>query len=109
MTAATVLAEAHAAGVELIPTAEGKIRWRCKGSMPAFLRDMILDHKGELLLLLSARRPTYTVRPLWFLLPNGMPVHALSPDLAPANATHWCREGDTCWQSTASESLCELP
>jgi hypothetical protein len=53
MTLAAVLAEAHAAGVELSATPEGKIRWRCPGTLPEGIRQEIVCHKAELLALLQ--------------------------------------------------------
>jgi hypothetical protein len=90
MNAAGVLDEARANGVALSVTATGTIRWRCHGNLPDALRSMIVVHKGELLDLLT--------RPLWALLPSGMPVRVSSLDLVPEDATCWCREGDTAWK-----------
>jgi hypothetical protein len=100
MTAAVILEEARAAGVALSATAKGMIRWRCRGPLPDSLRAMILTHKAELLEALGSKPVNDTERPIWVLLPNGMPVQVPSHSLAvvPTGALYWCREGDADWR-----------
>ena len=49
MTAAEVLRQARAAGVELSATPEGTLRWRCRGRLPEALRERLLTFKAEVL------------------------------------------------------------
>ena len=57
MSAAAVLEQARAAGVELSATSEGNLRWRCLGGLPDDLRRTLAAHKPELLKLLAANEP----------------------------------------------------
>lgn len=51
MTTYEVLQEATANGIEL--TVQGsKLRWRCRGSLPDSIRDLLIEYKPELLKLL---------------------------------------------------------
>jgi hypothetical protein len=53
MTATTLLHEARAAGVTLTATADGKLRWRCRGPLPADLGSALAAHRPQLLALLT--------------------------------------------------------
>ena len=57
MTAARVLEQARAAGVELAATPTGDIRWRSTRPLSGTLRSDIVAHKAELALLLAAAPP----------------------------------------------------
>jgi hypothetical protein len=55
MTAGDVLAECVRLGVQLGVSAEGKLRWRCRGPLPPLLRRRIATRKADLLALLGHR------------------------------------------------------
>jgi hypothetical protein len=57
MSAAAVLEQARAAGVELSATPGGNIRWRCRGGLPDPLRRSLAAHKPEILELLRPVTP----------------------------------------------------
>jgi hypothetical protein len=57
VTAADVLAEARAAGVQLQATPGGKLRWRCPGPLPDRLRHLLVAHKAEVLEVLPEAPP----------------------------------------------------
>jgi hypothetical protein len=63
MTATALLAEAGQLGVELSATADGKLRWRCRGELSEDLRQRIATHKTELLALLRGARPPAATQP----------------------------------------------
>jgi hypothetical protein len=52
VSAAAFLEELRAAGAELLATADGKLRWRCRGIMPAGFLRRIAEYKAGLLALL---------------------------------------------------------
>src|SRR5262245_7701988 len=72
MSAAAVLEQARAAGVELSATPRGDIRWRCRGGLPDPLRRSLAAHKPEILELLrpatacpTCKRPMDAKRRCW--------------------------------------------
>ena len=52
MSAADVLEDARRAGVELVVTHRGTVRWRCAGPLPEDLRADLIAHKAEIVALL---------------------------------------------------------
>ncbi|HLN26205.1 MAG TPA: hypothetical protein VK395_00515 [Gemmataceae bacterium] len=57
MNAAAIICEAQRQGVELIATAEGRVRWRCRAPLPDALRQQIQGQRAEILAILRANRP----------------------------------------------------
>jgi hypothetical protein len=57
MSAMAVLEHAIRQGIELFATSDGKLRWRCQGSLPEGLRELLAEHKVELVALLEMGRP----------------------------------------------------
>jgi hypothetical protein len=53
VSAAAVLNKATSLGVNLWADADGKLRWRCAGGLPADMREDLVAHKAELVNLLS--------------------------------------------------------
>jgi hypothetical protein len=93
VTAADVLAEARAVGVELTATADDRLRWRSRGAIPSALRDAIAANKvGLLALLAGSQRPLYALDGK-----TGQVVSATSSDRLPEGTTHVAREGDSAW------------
>jgi hypothetical protein len=52
VSTAGVLEDARRAGVELVVTHRGTIRWRCAGPLPEDLRGDLIAHKAEIVTLL---------------------------------------------------------
>jgi hypothetical protein len=62
MSAAAVLEQARAVGVELSATPEGNLRWRCRGGLPDKLRQALAAQKPALLELLRPATPCPTCK-----------------------------------------------
>jgi hypothetical protein len=56
-SATAVLEKACASGVQLSATPDGKLHWRCRGSLPEGLRGLLAEHRVELVALLEMGRP----------------------------------------------------
>jgi len=55
--ATTILQKAYASDMQLAATSDGKLHWRCKGALPEGLRELLAEHKVELVALLGTGRP----------------------------------------------------
>jgi len=113
-----ILEELRSLGVEVIAEG-GRLRWRPREVVPPAMRQLIVDNKEALIVLLTGQERTAggphviceppastpgrvahldDQRHVWILHENGYPEKVFSMDRIPPGATYWCQEGDKRWQ-----------